>query len=165
MCLGNFVPRTYIKLMKIVASGLKQDSRCIHTVSLFQCSPVSFLKDYQPAVRSAATLVGKWGWSVALRSPLYLFLSTPPPPSLPPSLPPNSLHPATHSSHPLLEWCICMEITGPHYLRQFSRLVSITLFFFFFLPLCIFIYLSRTSTPHPRGFLKCKREREESSVI
>lgn len=54
-----------------------------------------------------------------------------------------------HSSHPHLEWCICMEITGPHYLWQFSRRVSIT-FFLFFGILYLFIYLE--PLPPSTGF-------------
>lgn len=42
--------------------------------------------------------------------------------------PPNSPHPNTVLSHPHLEWCICMEMTGP---ALPSRRVSITFFLFF----------------------------------
>lgn len=58
-----------------------------------------------------------------------------------------------HSSHPHLEWCICMEITGPHYLRQFSRCISI----FFYL----FIYLE--PLPPSTEFWNV-REREEREL-
>lgn len=63
-----------------------------------------------------------------------------------------------HSSHPHLEWCICMEITGLHYLRQFSRRVSIIFFFFCFFYL--FIYLE--PLPPSTGFQNVReRERRE----
>lgn len=120
---GNFA--NYLKKKKkeeTITSGL--NNYCIYT----------FRRPLND--KSVTGNVNVWGhvlffppqWSVAPLSRCAL----PSPQTL--SIPP-------HSSHPHLEWCICMEITGPHYLRHFSRRVSIIPLFwgvFFYL----FIYLS-----------------------
>lgn len=61
MCVANFVLCTYIKLMKIIASGLNRQLLHLHT-ELFGAA-LLVLKDYLLlilVVCSTATLPGKW---------------------------------------------------------------------------------------------------------
>ena len=138
------MPRTYIKLMKIVALGLQTRQLLRTHGELFRRSPVGFKGlSAGGAFCSHLSREMRLVCSTAL-SPLPVSLYSPSS-----SLPPSQFSPPHHTVLSSPFGVVHLYGNNRSALPQavFKACFHHPFFFFFFLLLCIFIYLSRTSTP------------------